>query len=129
MRIERSARWVLVAAALLQESCSSSGPKGPPGSPSSDPPTLAVSVAAQSGSDGYGGVGYLFSPSTVNLLLGGTVTWNNSSGDAHTVTIGGVSNPLGNGTQYVQTFNAAGNFPFSCSLHAGMSGTVNVTSP
>lgn len=124
-------RNVLLVGTFGLLACDPSGPTGNnTGPPGADPPTLAASVAAQSGSDGYGGVGYLFSPGTVSILVGGTVTWSNSSGDAHTVTFpGAAGNPLDNGTQYARTFNAAGSYGYSCSLHGGMSGTVTVTSP
>ena len=111
-------------------SCSSSGPtEGSKDPPIADPPALAATVAAQSGSDGYGGVGYAFSPASVALLVNGTVTWNNNTGEAHTVTFAGVQNALNNGTQYLRSFTAVGVYSYTCSRHAGMSGSVTVSAP
>ena len=70
-----------------------------------------------------------FSPATVNIAAGGTVTWSFAA--LHNVTFG-TNKPTGGdigntetGT-VARTFPAAGSFAYNCTLHPGMNGTVNV---
>lgn len=74
--------------------------------------------------------GSTFSPTTVNLLRGGTVTWSFGS-VAHDVVFQGAAGapadiPVTTSAQVSRTFNTAGSFPYACTLHAGMNGTVRV---
>ena len=75
-----------------------------------------------------------FSPNDVAIQVGGTVTWTwNSGGVEHNVTYNspnvaaGRTNSLtqGSGT-HVNTITSLGRFGYSCTIHAGMSGTVAV---
>ena len=70
---------------------------------------------------------FAFSPGTVTILKGDTVTWTNQDGTDHTVTFadGGSSN-LGKGTTYSKTFNDVGTFDYHCSIHTYMTGKVVV---
>lgn len=84
-------------------------------------PSIA-SVSTQSGD--------VFTPSTVAIALGGSVTWTFGA-TIHNVTFGGTAGApsnIGNssGTQASRTFTQAGNFSYSCTLHAGMNGQVIV---
>jgi plastocyanin len=68
-----------------------------------------------------------FSPSDVTVAVGGTVTWTNNDSVAHTATGDSFdSGSLAPGKSFSQTFTAAGTFPFHCSIHSGMTGTVTV---
>jgi plastocyanin len=73
--------------------------------------------------------GMAFSPSTITVTAGTTVTWTNKDGVAHTVTSSSGSfdsmsiNP--NGT-YSHLFSAAGTFPYICTIHPTMTATVIV---
>ena len=68
-----------------------------------------------------------FNPSTIAVAVGGTVTWTNNGQVLHNVTGGDwASSNLGATQQYSRTFPNAGTFNYSCTLHAGMSGVVNV---
>jgi plastocyanin len=93
--------------------------------------TFAVDVAAH---------GQLqFSPSSISIQVGDTVTWNwRASG--HSVTSGTPGSPNGlfdsgiknSGTTFAHTFTAAGSFGYFCMPHGlccGMTGTVNVSAP
>ena len=74
--------------------------------------------------------GSSFSPGTINVTVGTTVTWTNRDGIAHTVTSDtGVfdSGTLNNNGVYSYTFNTAGTFPYFCVLHPGMTGSVVVS--
>jgi outer membrane biosynthesis protein TonB len=67
--------------------------------------------------------------SNPTIAAGGSVTWTNQDGEAHNVVAsdGSFISPLIDpGTSYTRTFPSAGTFPYLCSLHAGMSGTVTV---
>jgi plastocyanin len=71
-----------------------------------------------------------FSPQTARVLRGGMVTWTNRGATAHNTTSNqaglwqsGNLNPQGT---FSRTFPTAGTFEYSCTLHAGMNGTVIV---
>lgn len=73
----------------------------------------------------------LFSPSAVTVALNGTVAWQwNSGGVAHNVTFTDASIP-GSGDRtsgtFERTFSTAGSFAYQCTIHPGMTGSVNVT--
>ncbi|HEX2642997.1 MAG TPA: Calx-beta domain-containing protein [Thermoanaerobaculia bacterium] len=80
------------------------------------------------------GPGTSFSPSTLNIQAGDTVTWTNAGGfhdvnaDNGSFNSGG---PSSSAWVFSHTFNSAGNFGYFCQVHgsptAGMRGVVNVT--
>ena len=69
-----------------------------------------------------------FTPATVVVTVGGTVTWNFAT--LHNVTFDGAGAPANvpnTGTGSVsRTFPAAGTYAYQCTLHPGMSGNVRV---
>lgn len=70
-----------------------------------------------------------FSPDDVNVAVGETVTWTNTDSVAHTSTSD--ANAWNSGTvvpggQFSFTFRSAGSFPYHCTIHPGMVGTVVV---
>lgn len=69
-----------------------------------------------------------FSPSATTVPVGTTVTWTWAGADIHNVTFpGAASSPnQTTGSTFQRTFNAAGSFPYSCTLHAAMNGSVVV---
>ncbi len=72
-----------------------------------------------------------FSPASVSVSVGDTVTWtNNDAGIPHTATSDapGVfdSGTLNTGGTYAKTFTEAGTFPYHCNIHPTMTGTVVV---
>jgi plastocyanin len=75
--------------------------------------------------------GMTFSPATITVKVGTTVTWNNNDGIAHTSTSDtGVwdTGRLAPGATATTTFNTAGTYTYNCIYHAamGMRGTVIV---
>lgn len=75
---------------------------------------------------------FSFNPSSVSVKAGTTVTWKNNDSVPHTITSdpdGGVfkSQTLNSGDTFQFTFNTAGSFPYHCSIHTSMQGTVTVT--
>ena len=74
--------------------------------------------------------GNTFSPGQVDISVGGQVTWNFNDITEHNVNFSGTGAPSGIGNtltgNVTRTFNTAGSFPYACSLHNGMTGTVVV---
>ncbi len=71
-----------------------------------------------------------FTPSTVTVKVGETVTWTNHDGFSHTVTgdAGGPnSGTIAAGQSYSFTFATTGTFAYHCAIHPSMVGTVIVT--
>ncbi|HET9457530.1 MAG TPA: cupredoxin family copper-binding protein [Candidatus Limnocylindrales bacterium] len=73
--------------------------------------------------------GFSFSPGSVTIAVGDTVTWTNSDVQAHTATADDGSwdtGTLANGASGTITFSTAGTFAYECSIHPEMTGTVTV---
>ena len=82
-----------------------------------------VKIVANAGSNS-------FSPNPVEVKVGETVTWINDDSGRHTITSkDGTfdSGVMGKGQSYSFTFDKAGQYPYFCSPHPGMVGTVVVT--
>ncbi|MGW4564259.1 cupredoxin domain-containing protein [Streptomyces sp. NPDC004561] len=76
---------------------------------------------------------FAFSPATLKVKAGTTVTWTNQDTDAHTVTSAGSSGPLHSSAldphaTYTYTFTKPGSYAYVCTIHPFMTGTVEVTS-
>ena len=71
----------------------------------------------------------VFSPSTATITHGQSVCWQNNGAFSHTVTSNdgtSFSSSLPSGQIFVHTFSTAGSFPYRCTIHAGMTGTITV---
>jgi plastocyanin len=74
---------------------------------------------------------FFFSPASVTVAVGDTVTWHNSGKEPHTATADdgsfdtGTINSGGSGSH---TFDSAGTFSYICTIHPNMKGTVRVLS-
>ena len=84
----------------------------------------AASASVMAGNDNR------FSPSEVNIVRGGTVTWTFGSVPHHVVfnsTTGAPANiPVVSSKEESRTFNTVGTFPYDCTLHSVMTGNVTV---
>ena len=86
-------------------------------------PTQAATVDATINLD--------FSPSQVDIVAGGTVTWRFAA-TVHNVTFSGSAAGTPSGisntanTTVARTFSTAGTFAYQCTLHQGMTGSVVV---
>jgi plastocyanin len=72
---------------------------------------------------------FAFSPATITVAVGTTVTWTNNDAMKHTVTSKtGVfdSSLMSQGATFSYTFNTAGDFEYYCTLHPYMVGHVIV---
>jgi plastocyanin len=71
-----------------------------------------------------------FSPNSVTIAIGATVTWTNRDSAPHTVTSSGgefnESPVLKQGQTFSNTFTTAGSFSYSCSIHPQMMGKIIV---
>jgi plastocyanin len=106
-------------------------PNPPTPGPAPGPPVAAAAVSMESRSDGYGATDNSFSPASVRIVRGGTVTWHNGTGVAHTVTFGSTAGapenvPSHTSGDNVRTFGTAGTYSYRCSIHEGMTGAVAV---
>ena len=86
-----------------------------------------------------------YMPSTVTVLVGGTVTWTHDDGTTqHTVTADDgsfdsspncnqpvlpVSDCMTQGDEFPATFTMPGEYAYHCKVHSGMTGTVRVVEP
>jgi plastocyanin len=70
-----------------------------------------------------------FSPRTLTVVAGTTVTWTNYDEDPHTVTADDgsfTSQSVANGQSFSHTFDTPGTFAYHCEFHPDMTGTVVV---
>jgi plastocyanin len=91
---------------------------------------LPTSSAAQAGKPAEVVMdNFKFNPSTLRVKAGTTVTWTNMDPDDHIVgALDGKwsSKILGKGQTFSFTFTEAGSFAYTCALHPGMDGKVEV---
>jgi amicyanin len=94
------------------------------------PSSSAASQTAASGVTAVAIQNFAFSPATVSVKVGSTVTWTNKDGEAHNVTTS--SGPLHSptmqpGAVFSYTFTTAGTYRYLCTIHPFMTATVTVT--
>ena len=109
---------VLVGAVVMIAGCTSSTP-----SPSSSP---QISTASQ---NSISMKGLAFNPSALTISKGANVTWTNDDSTTHTVTSDTVAFQSGNlspGNSFTHQFNETGTFPYHCTIHPSMKGTITV---
>lgn len=91
---------------------------------------LAHAALARAAADVGGSiVDFSFSPSTITVHVGDTVTWTNTGQAPHTATATNGSFNTGllhHGQSGSHTFNTAGTFSYYCAVHPYMKGTVVV---
>jgi plastocyanin len=85
--------------------------------------STVVKIVANTGSNSY-------NPNPLEVNVGETVTWINDDSVIHTATsTDGTfdSGIMRNGQSFSYTFDTAGEYPYYCTLHPNMVGTVVVT--
>jgi plastocyanin len=99
------------------------------------PQTHKVVIPAGTAVPGCESDNACFTPASITIKAGDTVTWNNVDTAAHTVTGGspadgpsGVfdSSLLMGGADYAFTFNDKGSYKYFCMVHPWMTGSVTV---
>lgn len=88
--------------------------------------TVALAGTALAADQDVAISGFTFSPRTVTVNVGDTVTWTNSDAQAHTATSGSAWNTgdIAGGESASITFQTAGTFDYICAIHPTMTGTV-----
>ena len=73
---------------------------------------------------------FAFSPNSLTVKVGTTVTWINQDSTTHTITSDNgafqSSGDINSGSNYTFTFSKAGTYPYHCSIHPNMKGTIVV---
>jgi len=90
------------------------------------PPTTSNEVIIR-----YIGYSPGFAPSSLTVHVGENVTWVNQAGADHDIVSDNASYPftsgiLPNGQRYIHQFDQIGEFPYHCSIHPVMTGTITV---
>ncbi len=101
--------------------------------PTGSTASASIDVPAPDPSTGAYGIGKndpqsSFSPASVTIAVGGTVTWTNHDVTTHTTTnTAGVWNSsLAPGATFSRVFPAAGKFDYKCTIHSAMGGSITV---
>lgn len=118
----------------LAAACSSGGDKSADTAPDTAPDTAAatttapVTVAAVDDAT-VDIADFMFVAATVNINVGGSVTWTNADDQAHTATSSGNfdAGAIDPAQSSTVDFPTAGTFTYVCSFHPFMSGTVVVS--
>lgn len=96
------------------------------------PPPASLTVNMTS-VDEYGDEANRFTPSLATIARNGTVTWTNLSAVQHNVTFSSSGAPMNipdiGAESVARTFPTAGSYPYQCTNHSGMSGTITVVAP
>jgi plastocyanin len=130
MRLLRLPRVLLILAAL-GPSCGGGSSPSTPATPTTTttpaPPAATADVVISILGD-QGGMS--FSPAGATLRIGQTVAWKNNDTDIHTATENAGRFDTGTLTRGATSapiaMTAAGSFPYHCSFHPGMVGTLTV---
>jgi len=100
--------------------------------------TYDTSSSSNTGTKGSSGVpganevwiqNMAFTPATITVTAGTTITWTNKDAMTHTVTSDQnwfYSGNLGTGATYNNIFITAGTYTYHCAIHPSMTGTVVV---
>ena len=115
----------LLILAAVSAGCSSAGPAAPAEPAASPAPATSGTAAAVTIQN------FAFSPATITVKPGTTVTWTNQDSASHTIMSDGTpaafsSGTLANGATYQFTFTSPGTYPYHCTIHPSMTGTVVV---
>ena len=115
-------RALVLFPALVAAGCAVAGDPGAAGTPQvqgTTTPSILIS-------------GFAFSPASISIAAGSTVTWTNNDGFSHTVTSTAGSpafnsGAMGNGAVFSVTFSTVGTWNYRCGIHTTMLGTIVVT--
>jgi len=114
----RTALLALTSLAILACSSDSTGSNPPPGSD--------VSIVSSSGAGAFSP-----NPFTISLATQTSVKWGNATGVSHNLLAGGAvpefsSGNISSGGTFSHTFTTAGSYPYTCTIHPSMVGTITV---
>lgn len=121
--MKRTPRLVLVPAALMLALVMLAGCGGTSSSSGTDSASDSSTRAATVKITGSG-----FSPDSVEIKVGESVTWTNDTYDTHSVVTPGRINSglLANGESYTKELDKAGTYEYNCQQHPDETGEVVV---
>ena len=98
-------------------------------------PSSSATTGGGGGGNAPGGTAvsisnFAFSPATISVKVGTTVTWTNNDSAPHTITADDGSfdsGEIAQGKSYSHAFSSAGTFTYHCSVHPFMKASVVVT--
>jgi plastocyanin len=114
---------ILFATIFITACGSSTSPSGTPEAA----PAGATTITMVSGSSTLTTTAY--SPNPITVSIGTTVSWLNSDSTTHTAVANGgafTSPNVAPNARFNFTFTTAGTFPYHCTIHPNMVGTITV---
>src|SRR3954454_17301757 len=131
---------------LALAACSGSGTSNPTNAAATSG-TAATTAPVASGATGGGAApcedatgpgtvkaqtaSFAFSPANITAKVGDVITWTNSDSAPHQVGLDDnsckMSSSFGNGQSGSLKFTVAGTFPYHCTIHPTMKGTITVS--
>lgn len=122
---------MLLVLAMALAACTSSTPTAAPTTASGGAGGAVANTPASGNTVEVSLKGFAFDPKEITVKVGTTVVWTNNDSVEHNVTSDtGVfsSGSMAAGDTFKFTFDTAGTYPYSCSIHVpNMVGTVIVT--
>ena len=118
-----SACAVMLLLACLSAGCASYQSPATPAATTPAPAAGANSISIKN---------FAFSPVTLMVKTGTSVTWTNDDGASHAIVsdpgtpVTFTSDSLANGASYTFTFTQPGTYTYHCSIHPSMKGTIIV---
>jgi plastocyanin len=116
---------IVCVAALTALAVACGGSNSSPTTPT--PPSAGTTVSVVPGASTMTTTAY--APNPITIAVGGTVIWMNNDTTTHTATANGGAFDTGSiapGASVSKTFGSAGSFPYHCTIHPGMVGTITV---
>ena len=124
-------RFLILAVSVLtlvyacNNGSSYSSPTAPPNTGTSNPTTNSISITGNNGANS-------FSPNPASAKVGSTVAWKNSDRTTHHI-VSDKAGAFDTGSLAAGQSSAAlpvsqsGSYPYHCTIHPSMTGTLNVT--
>ncbi len=134
----RAFLWLsaMASAGLLLAACAQTPPGSPTAAPAASPAAAPTTASAPSNAAAPTGTAQsvqianlAFSPPTLTVAKGQSITWMNADSTAHTVTSDDGKWDSGRvqpGSNFQHTFDQPGTYAYHCSIHASMKATVIV---
>ncbi len=124
----------VLALLALATGCGSGSDSGASPSATAAPPATSGSATTSGSAAPSGGStveinNFMFTPMSLTVPVGATVTWKFDDSTQHTVTADDnsfASSPMGSGQTFTHTFTTAGTVPYHCSIHPSMTATIIV---
>jgi plastocyanin len=136
VHMKRITPLLFAVVALVAAGCGSSNNSSSSSSASSAPATTTGSTSTSGGTAAPSGKtvtidmkNIQFNPKDVTVKVGETVKWVNQDSVPHNVSGGPLHSPtFGNGGTFTYKATKAGKISYVCTIHPGMTATLNVTS-